>query len=87
MVLMRVAWDPVKARLNRRKHGVAFPDAELALYDPRALTKEDEAAEGEQRQITVGLDALGRLVVFAYRGDSIRLISRTEGDSPGKDCL
>ena len=38
---------------------------------------EDETAEGEQRFISIGLDAGGRLVVVVYshRNDEIRLIS------------
>lgn len=33
-------------------------------------------AEGEQRHVTLGLDALGRvLVVYTYRGEHIRIIS------------
>jgi len=42
-----------------------------------ALTIEDESAEGERRFITVGADALNRivLVVCTYRKENIRLIS------------
>jgi len=34
-------------------------------------------SEGEQRFITLGMDALGRIlvVVFTYRGENIRFIS------------
>ncbi len=41
------------------------------------ITIEDVAAEGEQRHITIGSDALGRVlvVVYAYRRDHVRLIS------------
>lgn len=74
---MKVVWDPKKARSNFKKHGVRFPDAELALFDPMALTYEDEQAEGEQRFVATGTDATGRIVVvvYTYRGDEIRLIS------------
>ena len=74
---MRVTWDPEKAKLNRRKHGIRFSDAEGVLFDPHALTEEDQAADGEQRYVTIGLDSLGRVlvVVYTYRGDDIRLIS------------
>lgn len=46
---MKVTWDPIKARANLAKHGVRFSDAESVLFDPGALTREDEDAEGEQR--------------------------------------
>ena len=74
---MRVTWDPEKAKLNRRKHGIRFSDAEGVLFDPYALTEEDQAADGEQRYVTIGLDSLSRVlvVVYTYRGDDIRLIS------------
>lgn len=74
---MNVDWDPNKAKVNRADHGVSFPDAEAALYDPHGITCEDESAEGEQRFVTGGLDALGRVVVvvYTYCGDTIRMIS------------
>ncbi len=74
---MKVVWDPAKARLNLAKHGVHFSDAEAALFDPYALTREDELSEGEQRFVTLGTDASGKVVVavYTYRGDFIRLIS------------
>lgn len=74
---MKVDWDPEKAKLNLKNHGIRFPDAEIALFDPMALTLEDESAEGEQRFISIGNDALSRIIVavYAYRGEDIRLIS------------
>lgn len=74
---MRVLWDPDKAARNLAKHGVRFGDAELVLYDPHAVTVEDEAAAGEQRFVTIGVDALGSVlvVVYTFRGEDLRLIS------------
>jgi len=74
---MRIVWDPKKARANYLKHGVRFSDAEGALFDPSAISQEDEAARGEERHISVGMDHLGRIVVivYAYRGNDIRIIS------------
>ncbi len=73
---MRVVWDPVKARLNRQKHGVLFSDAEAVLYDPYALTREEEV-RGERRYVTVGLDHVGEVLVVVYccRNETIRMIS------------
>ena len=47
------------------------------MSDPNGITREDESAKGEQRFVTVGLDALARMLVVAdtYRGDAIRMIS------------
>ena len=74
---MDVIWDPAKAEANLRKHGVHFSDAEAVLFDPLALSMEDEDAEGEDRYIAMGQDTVGRVlvVVYTYRGDAIRLIS------------
>ncbi len=74
---MKVVWDPAKAKLNAAKHGVRLSDAEAALFDPYALTKEDESSGDEQRFVTVGADASGKVVVVVYacRGELVRLIS------------
>src|ERR1035441_5278216 len=71
--LMDFEWDAHKARLNARKHGIQFADAVLVLEDDRALTTE-HAADGEVRWITLGVDALGRIlvVVYTWRKSSVR---------------
>ena len=73
---------PGKARLNSRKHGVSFADAVASLEDGGALTMGDHLSAGEERWITMGLDALGRVlvVVYTWRGESVRLISARKGD-------
>ena len=59
-------FDPVKALTNLKKHRVSFADAEQALRDPLAVTIEDPDSEGEQRVVTLGMDALGRVLVVVY---------------------
>jgi uncharacterized DUF497 family protein len=73
---MAVEWDPAKARLNLRKHGVRFADAVTALEDERAISVRDEAAD-EERWVTIGADSLDRVlvVVYTWRGEQVRLIS------------
>lgn len=70
-------WDPAKAHANYKKHGIRFADAATVPSDPQALTILDPFSVAEERWITVGLDALGRLlvVVYAWRGENVRLIS------------
>ena len=70
-------WDPPKAIANRRKHGVDFADAGTVFHDERAITILDEDSDEEDRFITLGMDALGRVlvVVYTWRGDLPRLIS------------
>ncbi len=76
-ILIDVVWDPEKANNNLKKHGIRFSDAEIILSDPNALTREDISTVGEQRFATVGIDAVGRVlvVVYTHRGEDIRLIS------------
>ena len=74
---MRISWDPKKAETNFRKHKVRFSDAESVLFDPLALTLEEQNVSREQRFVTLGIDAIGRIVVVVYTEvhEGIRLIS------------
>lgn len=73
---MTFEWDPRKAASNARKHGIRFADAVPVLEDERAVTLRDDAY-GEERWVTIGMDAVGRVlvVVYTWRGDDIRIIS------------
>ena len=51
---MKVEWDPQKAEANYKKHRVRFSDAESALFDPFALSKEDHDIESEKRFVSIG---------------------------------
>ena len=72
-----IEFDPVKARANLAKHKVSFSHAEQVLRDPSAITVEDPDAEGEQCFITLGMDALSRVLIVVHtpRGSRTRLIS------------
>jgi uncharacterized DUF497 family protein len=74
---MNYEWDGDKARSNFSKHGVHLADAVIVLEDERALTVRDLTSLEEERWITLGLDAFGRilLVIWTWRGEQIRLIS------------
>jgi uncharacterized protein len=73
---MAYQWDREKAAANVNKHGIDFADAVSIFSDDLALTVTDERFE-EERFITIGMDALGRVlvVVYTWRGNEIRLIS------------
>lgn len=76
--VMEIVWGPEKAAQNVLKHGVRFADAVLVLEDPYAVTiADDESSPDESRWVTLGADALGRILVVAYtyRGEDIRVIS------------
>ena len=73
---MGLEWDREKAAANLRKHSIDFADAAMVLEDPLALTQPDERHR-EERFVTIGVDALGRIlvVVYSWRGANVRLIS------------
>ena len=62
---MPIEWDPLKARSNSRKHGVQFADAVSALEDENGITVRDERGD-EERWVTIGMDALARVLVVVY---------------------
>lgn len=74
---MDVEFDPAKAKANLKKHGVSFSHAEQVLRDPSAVTIEDPDADNEIRFITLGADALGRILVVIHtpREGRTRIIS------------
>jgi uncharacterized DUF497 family protein len=76
--MMNYQWDYDKAQGNLRKHKIRFADAVFVFQDESAITLEDpEHSENEDRHITIGMDALGQIlvVIYTWRGNTIRLIS------------
>ncbi len=73
---MEYEWNDEKAASNVRKHRIDFADAVSVFADDAAITIVDEHPD-EERFITIGIDAFGRIlvVVYTWRGDHIRLIS------------
>ena len=69
------AWDPVKDRINRSKHGVSFERAQYAFFDPRRVIAEDLGHSGaEQRYFCFGTVDGGVMTVrFTWRGGVIRI--------------
>jgi len=70
-------WDPRKAVINLKKHGIDFADAVGVFEDETALWQEDTRDYGEERFVALGTDFLGRLlvVVFTFRNENVRIIS------------
>ena len=73
---MSYDWNPQKAKANQIKHGIQFADAVSVFEDDFAVTVPDDFSD-EDRYITLGQDAIGRVlvVVYTYRGLVIRIIS------------
>jgi len=69
-------WDEAKRRINLRKHGIDFADADK-IFRGLILTAEDDyEAYGERRFLTLGLlrDQVVS-VTHAEQGEEIRIIS------------
>ena len=79
---MKVEWNPQKAAVNHRKHGIDFADAAVALEDHNALTIEDGSCDEQRfKTLALGPNLKVLLVVHAQRGaDTIRIISARKAD-------
>jgi len=64
---MRFDWDEEKNRINRRKHGVDFEEAQTVFDDPLAASFVDpEHSITEERWLTIGVSSKGRLLRVAH---------------------
>jgi len=77
---LRFEWDPDKATLNFKKHGVSFDEARTVFFDERArLIDDPDHSDGEDRFILLGLSSAMRVVLVCHclRGEDqlIRIIS------------
>ena len=71
-------WDPKKAQLNIKTHGVSFDEVSTAFRDPLSQTIDDPLhSEDEDRFVLIGRSIQGRLLVIVHtdRGERIRIIS------------
>jgi len=71
-----ITWDESKRKLNLRKHGIDFREAE-AIFDGPTVTAEDTRIPyGEQRLVTVGvLNGVVVSMTYTERNDDLRIIS------------
>ena len=77
---MEFEWDPGKASVNKRKHGVSFEEAQSVFYDDFAVQFfDDEHSSDEERFLMLGLSSDARLLVVCHcersDGEVIRIIS------------
>ena len=76
---LQFVWDARKARVNTKKHGVSFDEAQTVFLDESALLLGDpDHSEDENRFLLLGVSARLRLLVMCHcyrESDSeIRLI-------------
>jgi uncharacterized protein len=80
-------WDPAKAEINKRAHGISFEQAKEVFADPFIVTQEDLTDESEQRWHAIGMTGklVLLLVVFVERAtdgaEIIRIHFRKKGQS------
>jgi uncharacterized DUF497 family protein len=81
--MIRFEWDPLKARINQRKHGIAFSEAANVFEDPYALFEQDRTDDetGEPRWQAIGRVGEMVLLLVAHtvreegQDEVVRLIS------------
>ncbi|MEZ2416685.1 BrnT family toxin [Luteibacter sp. RCC_6_2] len=72
-------WDEAKALRNRTKHGISFENAGRIFLDLFFMTRLDDRVDSEDRYIGLGMVSGKELVVvYALRGESVRIISARE---------
>ena len=71
----RFAWDPEKAKLNKKKHGISFEEATSVFEDPSLAYFAD--VDQPDRFIALGYSAMARILVVVHveMGDTIRIVS------------
>jgi uncharacterized protein len=60
--VQRFEWDPNKERINRRKHGIGFEEAEAVFDDANLLLEDDRYVDGEFRVQAIGFS--GNLILL-----------------------
>jgi uncharacterized DUF497 family protein len=78
--MIRFRWDLAKAAANKKKHGVAFEEAQTVFYDETAIQYDDpDHSDEEDRFLMLGLSAKLRVLMVShtFRDDErvVRIIS------------
>ena len=79
-------WDDAKSRLNKRKHGVSFGEAQTVFFDESAIRFCDpDHSENEDRFLMLGMSFQLRILVVCHcfrAGDAvIRIISARKANN------
>jgi uncharacterized DUF497 family protein len=65
--MIKFEWDENKNRINQKKHGISFLEAQTVFYDNEALVIDDpEHSEEEERFIILGLSNRANLLVVCH---------------------
>jgi len=85
MKKLKFEWDNEKYKLNAKKHGVSFEEAQTVFYDEHALQFFDpEHSEYEDRFILLGTSFKSKTLIvchcFREEETKIRIISARKAD-------
>lgn len=71
-----ITWDESKRRLNLKKHGIDFLEADEIFDGPTVTADDSRSAYGEQRFVTLGvLNGVVVSMTYTERNDDMRIIS------------
>ena len=82
---IKFVWDERKNKINQKKHGVSFEEAQTAFYDENArLIADPDHSEDEDRFILLGMSQRARLLIICHcyreNDEVIRIISARKAD-------
>ncbi len=77
---IRFSWDDRKSRINQKKHGISFDEAQTVFFDENAIEYFDpDHSVDEDRFLMLGISFRLRVLIVSYslrkRGLEIRIIS------------
>jgi uncharacterized DUF497 family protein len=73
-------WDPKKARLNFKIHGITFDEASTAFRDPLSDTIKDPLhSEDEERFVLIGRSIAGHSWLSSIRKEEIEFVLSAPG--------
>ncbi|MBI2429829.1 MAG: BrnT family toxin [Ignavibacteriales bacterium] len=69
-------WDENKNKINQKKHGISFEEAQYAFFDTKRIIARDlEHSQSEERYYCFGqVDKNIVTVRFVYRNNKIRIL-------------
>ncbi len=71
-----ITWDESKRRLNLKKHGIDFLEADEIFNSPTVTAEDTRSTYGEQRLVTLGvLNGVVVSMTYTERNDDMRIIS------------
>jgi uncharacterized DUF497 family protein len=68
MTYIRFEYDPRKAAINLRRHGVSFDEAITSFFDRSMISMPDPAhsAAGDERFVYIGMSTKNRLLFVVH---------------------